>query len=193
VVDGDKSGNGDVLSGVPQGTVLGPVLFLVYINDIADDLDSSIRLFADDCLLYREVKNANDQQLLQNDLDTLHTWASKWQMSFNVDKCYTMQVSLARKNKRACTYSMGGQDLADTKTTPYLGVTLSNDLKWNSHINIITAKARRMLGMLRRNLSQTPTKIKETAYKTLVRPRLEYCSPIWDPYQQDNIRKIETT
>jgi hypothetical protein len=95
-VDGVLSQECEVLSGVPQGTVIGPLLFLLFINDITDNIKhSQLRLFADDCLIYKEVASREDQQALQEDLDTLMTWSHTWQMLFNVDKCYTMNLSLA--------------------------------------------------------------------------------------------------
>ena len=87
VVDGSHSHKEPVLSGVPQGTVLGPLLFLVYINDINSDIKSTLRLFADDSLLYRKVTSCEDQCIIQRDIDQLSKWANLWQISFNVEKC----------------------------------------------------------------------------------------------------------
>jgi hypothetical protein len=87
-INGSHSTSKQVISGVPQGSILGPVLFLLYINDITTSIRSNIRLFADDCVLYREISNNLDNQVLQNDLNLLSTWASKWQLNFNISKCY---------------------------------------------------------------------------------------------------------
>ena len=84
----------DVISGVPQGTVLGPLLFLIYINDLPDCISSSCSLFADDCLLYRKVHSKADQEALQQDLENLQEWANKWLMTFNINKCEVLQISL---------------------------------------------------------------------------------------------------
>ena len=157
------------------------MLFLIFINDIACDVNSSIRLLADDCLIYHPITCAEDHDKLQQDLDHLYNWSQTWLMEFNVDKCQSMQITLKKKHKSNRVYTMGGQALALVKTTPYLGVLISSDLKWNVHIDSITAKARRILGMLRRNLQRAPQKVKAKAYQTLVRPRLEYCSSIWSP------------
>jgi hypothetical protein len=191
VVDGSKSTDEQVLSGVPQGSVVGPVLFLIYINDMADNINSSIRLFADDCILYRVVTSDDDHHSLQADLDKLHQWSLAWQMTFNIKKCFTMSVTNARKKKRYWTYNMGGEDMALTDSTPYLGITISKTLKWNQHVDIITAKANKILGLLCRNLKHTPEGVKTAAYQTLVRPRLEYCSSIWSPHQQQLRSQIE--
>merc|ERR1711923_386122 len=93
VVDGHTSDEKPVLSGVPQGSVLGPILFLIFINDISDSIDSFLRLFADDCLLYREIKTREDQDMLQKDLDTLVKWAKKWGMEFNIKKCNILSIT----------------------------------------------------------------------------------------------------
>ena len=87
VVDGETSEEAEVISGVPQGTVLGPLLFILYINDIAENTSSTIRLFADDCLVYKNIKSQSDTTTLQEDLNTMANWSKKWQMSFNPKKC----------------------------------------------------------------------------------------------------------
>ena len=95
VLNGCKSGWAPVISGVPQGTVLGPLLFLIYINDIVTNVNSEIRLFADDCILYRRIESVTDSQVLQNDINSLYLWSKTWQMDFNVSKCHTMSITRA--------------------------------------------------------------------------------------------------
>ncbi|KAI8511872.1 hypothetical protein Bbelb_109720 [Branchiostoma belcheri] len=128
VVEGKASAPVKVASGVPQGTVLGPLLFLLYINDLPDQLDSNVRLFADDCLLYVELSTQTDSQLLQKDLNTLEEWQSKWLMQFNPEKCYIMHIT-NKRTPHATSYQFCGQALAITKIHPYLGVTLTSGLK----------------------------------------------------------------
>ena len=101
VVDGSFSNYADVESGVPQGTVLGPLLFLLHINDLPSCVNSKVRLFADDCLLYREIKNNQDQIDMQRGLDALMDWGSTWGMKFNAKKCNIMRVSRSRKPRSA--------------------------------------------------------------------------------------------
>ena len=96
VVNGVKSDWAPVLSGVPQGTVLGPLLFSLYINDISSDIESEIRLFADDCVCYREIKDEEDTLKLQRDIDRLGSWARKWGMRFQPVKCNMMQLTRKR-------------------------------------------------------------------------------------------------
>ena len=94
MLDGQASDPVPVLSGVPQGSVLGPVLFLIFINDLLDNIRSSVRLFADDCVLYKNINSLTDCQILQDDLNSLSQWETDWQMKFNVAKCHSMRVTL---------------------------------------------------------------------------------------------------
>ena len=97
VVDGKQSRTAPVTSGVPQGTVLGPILFLAYINDLPDNITSQVRLFADDTVVYAAISRMDDSLALQRDLDTLQTWENKWDMEFNPSKCQVLQITRARK------------------------------------------------------------------------------------------------
>jgi len=179
-----------VVSGVPQGTVLGPLLFLTYINDLPDKLHSSVRLFADDCVLYHEIHNEIDAEELQEDLNTLVEWEKQWQLCFNPSKCFIMRLTHARSTKHF-EYKLGESILNETDGHPYLGVFISNKLNWKDHIHQITSKANRTLGFIRRNFYTCPKATKEAAYKALVRPLLEYSSATWDPYTKEQINKIE--
>ena len=147
LVNGASSNPTSVDSGVPQGTVLGPLLFLLHINDLPEVVSSQVRLFADDCLLYRPIKGREDQVALQRDLDLLKAWGDTWGMKFNASKCNVMRVC------RSTTpftqfYSLGGQVLGEVNEAKYLGVTLSNELSWSPHISKTVSKAKSSLGFL---------------------------------------------
>ena len=178
VVNGVKSDWAPVLSGVPQGTVLGPLLFSLYINDILSDIESEIRLFADECVCYREIKDEEDTMKLQSDNDRLGSWARKWGMRFQPVKCNVMQLSRKRIKK---IHALEGTDIENVESSKFLGVTITSDLRWNTHVSNVCTKANRTLGFLRRNLYSCPQEVKEAAYKGLVRPVLDYGSSIWDP------------
>ena len=107
VMNGDWSFPCEVLSGVPQGTVLAPILFLIYINGIVDGLQSNINLFADDCAVYHKIETEEDNKLVQDDLNLLHNWGIRWNMDFNVSKCFSMMVTLYR-NVIPCNYHING-------------------------------------------------------------------------------------
>ena len=190
VVEGQASKTVAVTSGVPQGSVLGPSLFLFYINDIAEDLSSKVRLFADDTIIYTALKSHTDTNTLQRDLDRLSHWEAKWKMQFHPEKCQVIPLT-RNKNVLHHKYTLNGHTLSSVNSTKYLGVTLSSDLRWNLHIENITSKANKTLSFVRRNLKISSPKIKAQAYFSLVRPLLEYASPVWDPYTQENINKIE--
>ena len=162
-------------------TVLGPLLFSLHINDIMSDIESEIRLFADDCVCYREIKDIEDTLKLQKDIDRLGIWARKWGMRFQPVKCNMMQLT-NKHNKIQASYTLEGNVLENVDSIKYLGVTITSDLKWNSHIRNVCSKANRTLGFLRRNLFSCPQDVKEAAYKSLVRPILEYGSTVWDPH-----------
>jgi len=190
VVDGAKSDLVGVKSGVPQGSVLGPSLFLVYINDLPKNLSSPTRLFADDTAVYRLIQSGQNQTQLQQDLHELEKWENSWEMVFHPGKCTTLPVISPKRKKQLLTpqYKLHEQSLANVTSATYLGVTIAQDLSWNLHIKNICCKANRTLGFLRRNLKISAMKMKETAYKTLVRPIMEYASTVWDPYMEGQIK-----
>ena len=192
VVDGDSSKLAPVTSGVPQGTVLGPLLFLIYINDIGNNISqgSKLRLFADDCLLYRVISSAKDVSILQKDLTSLVEWADLWQMSFNAKKCFSINVTNKRKQTQS-DYNIKSSALESVEHQPYLGVEIDKSLSFNEHIKNVAAKANKTLGFLRRNLAKCSEDVKSRAYTTLVRPQLEYASASWDPATQTNILELE--
>ena len=139
------------LSGVPQGTVLGPLLYLLYINDLPEKTTSDARLFADDCLLYRPVTVKADTDTLQRDLDALIRWEEDWQMAFHPEKCVVIQVT-NKRNPITANYTIHGHRLDVVDSSKCLGVTISKDLRWDNHINNVSAKANKTLGFIRRNM-----------------------------------------
>ena len=150
VLEGSHSDRADVLSGVPQGTVLGPLLFLAYINDLPDSLKcSDARLFADDSLLYLTVNGAKENEQLQEDLSALEEWERVWQMSFNPSKCSVIRITPGKKKSKKVfqsTYKLHNQVLEVTDASKYLGVKVTDDLTWSSHITEVAGKANRTLG-----------------------------------------------
>lgn len=191
VLEGTKSDQDDVISGVPQGTVLGPLLFLAYINDMPDCTSSDIRLFADDSLMFRVIKSTNDKTRLQQDLEALEQWERTWLMRFNASKCYVLHISSNRKIDHQHQYILHGQVLQSVDHSKYLGVTVSNNLSWDKHIQNVAAKGNRTLGFVRRNLKDCTPQLKAASYCTFVRPGLEYAATVWDPHLQTHIDSLE--
>ena len=131
-------------SGVLEGTVLGPLLFLCHINDLSIAVSSQARLFADDCLLYREIRSQQDHIILQQDLQQLEIWAKQWGMKFNAKKCYILSL----RSKTSHFYSLEDHILKQVPSNPYLGVHISENLTWSEHICAITKRANACLGLL---------------------------------------------
>ena len=153
-----------VLSGVPKGSVLGPVLFLIFINDLPENIRSSVRLFADDCVLYRNIKSFKDCEILQDDLNSLAQWESDWQMKFNVAKYHSITVTRhLPDNQIQFEYSLHQQKLEQVQSAKYLGITITDSLNWVQHVSEISSKATKTMGFLRCNLALTPRHTKEVA------------------------------
>ena len=157
------------------------MLFLLYINDINNAIRSQIKLFADDSVLYRNIRNQNDQVILQNDLDTISSLDEKWLMELNINKCSVLSITLKR-NSIFHDYDILGAMLKRVTIHDYLGVAISSDLNWLRHVTKISNKASRTLGLLKRTLSPCSQNVKSIAYKMLVRPKLEYASEVWYEY-----------
>ena len=192
VVENEMSSPLPVLSGVPQGTVLGPLLFLIYINDMPSRISdgSRIRLFADDSLLYREIKDSEDSAILQEDLNNLQAWEKEWKMEFHPKKCQLIQITKKKKVAK-CEYYIHNEKLETTSKAEYLGVTLDSKLSWQPHIDKVCKKANSKLGFLRRNLQSCPKHIREKCYKVFVRPILEYSASVWDPKGKERVEQVE--
>ena len=190
IVDDTISDPIPVESGVPQGSVLGPALFLAYINDLPEAVLSKTRLFADDTACSNTITKKADQEQLQQDLDTMSTWENNWSMSFHPGKCQVLHVK-GKKKPKEHNYTLHGEKLESTPELKYLGVTITEDLRWKTHINNVCKKANQTLGFLRRNIKTNNKRLKEHAYNAFVRPILEYASPVWDPYYTDDIQALE--
>ncbi len=190
VVGGEKSDSVPVGSGVPQGSVLGPSLFLFYINDIQARLHSKVRLFADDTIIYLVITSPADAAKLQEDLDLLSLWEERWMMSFHPDKCTVLTVTKKRK-PTVSKYTLHGHTLEHVDCAKYLGIHLDSKLNWHHHVQSVCKKANGMIGFLRRNLNIASTSVKSLAYMSLVRPTIEYASAAWDPFLDCDITRIE--
>lgn len=182
-----------VTSGVPQGASLSPLLFLIYINDLPNNIKSKLKLFADDCVIYNPIRSPADNIILQEDLDTISSWCEKSLMPLNLSKCKIL--SFSRKHSVAsCAYNINSIPIEPTNSYKYLGLHLTSSLSWVTHVETICAEASRTLGYLRRNLKTASAEIKKLAYLTFVRPKLEYASSIWHPsqaYLSDNLESIQ--
>ena len=186
-VNGKTSTEFQVGSGVPQGSVLGPLLFLLYINDMIDKISvSDCRLYADDTLLCVNLtKNPNT---IQSDVNALLNWAKNWGMCFNSRKCVHIKIGAALPDLEL---KLDNEAIPQASALKYLGIQIDSSLKWNNHITLIVSKANRTLGMVKRGLKEAPIKTKLLAIKSLVIPILEYATQVWSPHNKNLIKNIE--
>lgn len=193
VLSGVESDWIPVSSGVPQGSILGPSLFLMYINDLPQCFrNSQCLLFADDVKVFKRISNINDCREFQDDLNMLFQWCSKWKMDFNFRKCFFINFSLKRKLNIVCNYFLGGNPLQQVFQVKDLGVHFTHKLSFSLHMCKTVNKAFRMLGFVKRTLkpfgSVTVFKVLYNAY---VRSNLDYCSSVWSPNASSFVTKIE--
>ena len=178
-----------VLSGIPQGSILGPLLFLIYVNDIPDHINNSLLyLFADDTKCLKIISDPADAILLQDDINSLNYWSEQWSLLFNPTKI----VQISFKLNLQISYTIGTSLITKVESHKDLGIILSSNLTWDAHYNHIIAKAYSILGLLRRTFSpQNLTKSKKQLYISLVRSQLLYCSILWKPYFIKHIQQLE--
>ena len=193
-INGQVSSPLPVLSGVPQGSILGPLLFLIYINDLPPCvLSSFIFLYADDAKCLKPINSIQDCQTLQCDLDALTSWSHKWSLSFNVEKCASMSYcTTSNSSDPPHIFHIDGQQVSPNNTLKDLGVIMTKNIDRSRHHQYILAKAYRMLNLLRRTFCvDNCHNGKKVLYLTLVRSRLTYSSPIWRPNLLRDISSLE--
>ena len=190
VINGINSDEVPVSSGVPQGSVLGPILFLVYINDLPEQVKSRVRLFADDTAMYLAISSTTEGQVLQTDLACLEQWEKMWDVQFNPSKCQFLHIT-KKVEPLNTKYILHNVELESASAAKYLGVTIADDLSWSPHIDNTTKKANQTLGCLKTNIRVHNKDLKSIAYKILVRPQLEYASTVWYPHHDKDIKKVE--
>ena len=188
IIGGHKSPWSPVLSGVPQGSVLGPTLFIAFVNDMPNVVDSSIKIFADDTKLFRKVPTTQDRRLLQNDLDAIAEWSKTWQLPFNEEKCTVLHIG--SRNPRY-TYTLNDLQLNETDSERDLGVYVDNDLKFRKQAASAVAKASQVLALIRKSFRAINCDTLPLLFKSLVRPHLEYGCCIWGPFSKADRKAVE--
>ena len=189
VINGSASKWLPVESGVPQGSVLGPVLFLIFVNDLDDVVQCKISKFADDTKLFREITSNESSQALQNDLNMVATWCANWGMKLNLEKCVHLPFGKNRSDE--VMYYIDDEIITKRHSIKDLGITISTDLKPEVHISEIVSKAYKILGLIKRTLSCKKSSVILPLYIALVRPILEYGAQAWSPLLQKDINKLE--
>ena len=174
----------EVHLGVPQGSILGPTLFIIYINDISQNLSEHTRLplYADDAKCYRNIKSAADQHILQDDLLVLTDWFINWDMEFNSDKCKLVTIT-RKRNFNSFTYNLGNDHVPMTETEKDLGVIMHHKLMWRDHIFSKVNTANKILRLIKQTVCGTSNKdVIKKLYIHMVRPHLEYACEVWSPH-----------
>ena len=182
------SGWKKVTSGIPQGSVLGPTLFVLFINDLPQVVESRVALFADDTKVFREIQPDEDREKLQQDIDELLIWSKKWQLPFNESKCKVMHYG---KTNRKADYNLGGVQIVEVSEEKDLGVTFDQQLSFGTNASKVVAAANSTLGLINRHFRHIETKPFMNLYKTLVRPKVEYCMTVAQPVYKKDKEKIE--
>ena len=185
---GEGSDWADVTSGIPQGSVLGPLLFVMYINDLPDLVSSTVYLFADDTKIFKIIENENDPKILQRDLDSLRKWSDTWLLRFHPQKCKFMNLG---KNKEQVEYKLGDHRLDQISEEKDIGVHIDDELSFNRHISEKIKKANSMAGIIRRSFKYLDKETFTPLYKSLVRTHLEYASSVWAPYKIKHVEDLE--
>ena len=205
-VEGALSSESDVLSGVPQGTVLGPLLFLIHIGDIDSEINNSqVSCFADDTRIMKTIREENDKNLLQEDLNRIYRWANENEMKFNNNKFEMIDYQPGGGNEAHHVYRTEGDDPIERKTEIRdLGIIMNNEATFTDHITASAKKGRKLAGWALRTFQSREASLMLTLLKVLIRPHLEYGCQVWNPHlareisllecvQRDFTRKIEGT
>lgn len=189
-VNGTRSDWAAITSGIPQGSVLGPVLFIIYINDLPETLHCQCKMFADDTKIWKQIATPQDTIELQDDINALQDWSDKWLLKFNTSKCKVLRVGPQRIETK---YTMGdkGDTLMETTVERDLGVWIDGNLTFREHILKTAKRANMMLGIIRRTFKSLDAKNLPPLYKTLVRSMLEYGNTAWSPQYRKEAMELE--
>ena len=194
-VNGCKSETFDVISGVPQGSVLGPLLFIIYINSMIEKAgNTDIFLYADDLKIYKEIASEEDMDKLQEDLDRLYDWTRYSLLKFHPDKCEIMRLSSTKSNKFKNiqgNYIMNETTLNKVDKEKDLGIIFDTELSFEEHINTKVKKANSLVGMIRRAFVYLDKDMFKQLFTSIIRPHVEYGAPVWNPYSKKLSTLIE--
>ena len=182
------SGWKNVLSGIPQGSVIGPLLFVIFINDMPNEVKFNMcKLFADDCKLYGRVECTGENKM-QLDVTNLENWSAKWQLPFNATKCKVMHLGY---NNPKHQYVLNNHTQEITTCEKDLGVHVDENLKFHKHTAAATKMANRVLGVIKKAYKTREVRTITMLYKSMVRPHLEYGNLIWGPFFKKDMKSVK--
>jgi Reverse transcriptase (RNA-dependent DNA polymerase)/Endonuclease-reverse transcriptase len=190
IIKGNLSEENEVISGVPQGSVLGPLLFLIFINDLPNILPKGINcvMFADDLKIFCEVSSESQHENIQKAIDAVYSWSKTWQLSLSVEKCSVLHLGKNNLNKE---YILNTKILKTDSSVRDLGIQISSDGKFSEHIRNIVINSHRRLSLIFKIFRSQNPELLLKAYKVYVRPILEYCCPVWSPFYLKDISALE--
>ena len=193
-INGFQSNPSKVISGVPQGTILAPVLFLIYIADIADNIThSTVSSYADDSKVSKEIRSEVDGKELQDDTDMLYRWTANNLMQFNTTKFEVLRIGSNNELKQNIKYTdPEGEEIPETDLKKDLGVHFNSSGDFSDHIKLKVSKAKQIAGYIMRTFLSRKPEIMLTLLKSLVLPIIDYCSIVWSPHTQQDIASIES-
>ena len=175
------------LCGIPQGTVLGPSIFVIYINDLLDDITSDGLLFADDTKVFRKIVSREDAIVLQSDIRLLEIWSQKWLLNFHTDKCHVLTLGRFENVMHTQRYIICGHEMEHVFEEIDLGVIIDSDLTFDEHISSKIRTANAIAGLIRRSFSYLDCKSFVKMYTAFVRHHIEYAQSVWAPYLMKHI------
>lgn len=188
VINGSFSSWAQVLSGVPQGSVLGPCLFLIFVNDLGEIVVCLLLCFADDTKLIGPVGTGEETGLIQRDIDSLFSWTRENGMEFNENKCAV--VHMGRRNEQV-NYKMGGNNLSSSESEKDLGVLVQGNLKFDQHIRKVAQTCHGIISQVNRSFKIKDVGVMMSIYSTYVLPHLDFASPVWNPANKQDIDILE--
>lgn len=191
VINGHRSEWTTVISGVPQGSVIAALLFVIFINDLPENIKSQLFMFADDCKFFRQILSNEDTEIMQEDLDTLHEWSKKWLLKFHPEKCVNLRISL-NKQPEVHTYHLGNNELKNVEEVKDLGIIVDSKLKFQKHTSTKVNKANQIWGTIKRTFKHMNSYIFKKLFCAHVRSHLEYAIQFWAPYLRKDVNQIES-
>jgi hypothetical protein len=182
----------DCLSGVPQGSVLSSILFILYMNDLPTVIkNSNICMFADDVKLYTTVNSIQDKLNLQADINSLSDWCTTWNLKLNLKKCSAINIGPQTSNQLACSYTLNGSSIPTNSSYKDLGILTPNTLQFSDHIYRTVKTAHARANLILKAFPFSNIRTLSNLFSVYVRPLLEYCSQIWSPFTLDSIDLLE--